>query len=98
MVRLGEPVLDAVFAADAVEDAAHPLGRGPVAVLRQVGEGHAVVGQHGVDGVGERLDDLAQERGAVGLGVGVEETDVDELAPPAVCGTPNCSLCGESRG
>jgi hypothetical protein len=75
-------VLDAVFAADAVEDVAHPPGRGPVAVLRQVGEGHAVAGQHGVDGVGERLHDIAQERGAVRLGGGVEEGDVDELRRP----------------
>src|SRR5215203_5153422 len=29
MARLGEPVLDAVVAADAVEDVAHPLGVGP---------------------------------------------------------------------
>lgn len=28
--------------------------------FRQVGEGHAVVGQHGVDGIGERADDAAR--------------------------------------
>jgi hypothetical protein len=50
--------------------------------LRQVGEGHAVVGQHGVDGVGEHLDALAEERGAAHLGVGVEEGDVGELRHP----------------
>lgn len=79
MVELGEPVLDAVFAADPVGDVAHPPGCRPVPVLGQVGEGHAVVGQHVVDRVGERLDDRAQERGAVRLGVGVEEGDVGEL-------------------
>jgi hypothetical protein len=60
MVGLGEPVLDAVLAADPVEDVAHPARGRAVAVLGQVGEGHAVVGQHGVDAVGEDLDHLAQ--------------------------------------
>ena len=66
----------------AVEDVAHPARRRPVAIPGQVGEGHAVVGQHGVDRVGERLDHLAQECGAVGLGGGIEEGDVDELGHP----------------
>jgi hypothetical protein len=35
------------------------------AVLWQIGEGHAVVGEHGVDLVGEDLDHLAEEGGAV---------------------------------
>jgi hypothetical protein len=83
VVGLGEPVLDAVLAADAVEDVgAQVAPRRPVPVLRQVGEGHAVVGEHGVDRVGERRDDLPQEGGAVHLGVGVEESDVDELRDP----------------
>ena len=66
----------------AVEDVAHPARRRPVAVFRQVGEGHAVVGQHGVDPVGEDVDHLAQECGTVGLGGGIEEGDVDELGYP----------------
>ena len=32
-----------------------------VAVLGQVGEGHAVVGEHDVDLVGKHLDDIPQE-------------------------------------
>jgi hypothetical protein len=53
VVGLGELVPDAMLAADAVEDVAHPLGGGTVSVLRQIGESHAVVGEHGMDGIGE---------------------------------------------
>jgi hypothetical protein len=48
----------------------------------QVGERHAVVGQHRVQPVGEGGHDLAQEGGAVQLGVRLEEGDVGELAHP----------------
>ena len=45
MVWLGKPVLDAVLVADAVEDVGAEVSPGrTVAVLRQIGEGHAVVG------------------------------------------------------
>jgi hypothetical protein len=85
VVGLGEAVLDAVLVADAVEDVAAEdrldLGMA-AAVPGQVGEGHAVVGQHRVDRVGERGHDLAQEGGAVQLGVGVVEGDVGELGHP----------------
>jgi hypothetical protein len=86
VVRLGQPVLDAVLFADAVEDVASEdghHGRMTPTVLRQVGERHAVVGEHGVDLVGEDLDHLAEEGGAVQLGVGVEKRDVGELGDPA---------------
>jgi hypothetical protein len=75
-------VPDAVLLAHPVEDVAAEDGldlRVAAAVLGQVGEGHPVVGQHGVDPVGEDLDHLAQEGSTVDLGVGVEEADVDEL-------------------
>jgi hypothetical protein len=39
----------------------------------------SIVGQHGVQPTGENRHDLAQESGAIGLGVGVEEGDVGEL-------------------
>jgi hypothetical protein len=85
MVRFGELVGDPVLLADAVEDVAaeERLDLGIAAtVLGQVGEGHAVVGQHGVEPVGEDRDHLAQESGAVRLCVGAEEGDVDELRHP----------------
>ena len=82
MIGLGELVLDAVLAADAVEDVAHPLGSGPIAVLRQVGEGHAVVGQHGMDGIREGGHDVAEKGGTVQFGRGRQESHVGELGHP----------------
>jgi hypothetical protein len=85
VVGPGEAVPDAVLAAHPAEDVAAEDGldlRVAAAVLGQLREGHAVVGQHGVDAVGEGLDHLAQEGGAVPLGVGVEEGDVGELRAP----------------
>src|SRR4051794_16179570 len=76
MVGLGEPVPDAVFIADPVEDvtAEHGLELGvAAAVLGQVGKRHAVVGQDRVQLVGKDLDHLAQEGGTVGFGVGVRK-------------------------
>ena len=49
VVRLGQPVLYGVCHADAVEDVrAEEAAAGALAILGQVGEGHAVVGEHGV--------------------------------------------------
>ena len=56
VIGLGQPVLDPMLFADAVEDVAaeHRDDLGVAAtVLWQVGEGHAVVGEHGVDCVGK---------------------------------------------
>ena len=55
---------------------------GPIAVLGQVGEGHAVVGEHGVDLVGEDLDHVPEEGGAFHLAGAVVELDVGELRDP----------------
>lgn len=57
VVGLGQPVLDAVLVAHAVERVLHgvPLGRGVL------GERDAVVGEHAADLVGEGLDDAAQK-------------------------------------
>jgi hypothetical protein len=82
MVGLGQLVLDAVLAADTVEDVAHPLCGGSIAVLWQIGEGHAVVGQHSMDGIGEGGHDLVEEGGAVHLGRGIQKGDVGELRDP----------------
>ena len=56
VIGLGQPVLDPMLFADAVEDVAaeHRDDLGvAAAVLWQVGEGHAVIGEHGVDRVGK---------------------------------------------
>jgi hypothetical protein len=62
VIGLGQPVFDAVGEADAVEDVrAEEAAAGTIPVLGQVGEGHAVVGEHGVDLVGKGLDHIRQE-------------------------------------
>ncbi len=80
MVWLGEPVLDVMGAADLIEavDAVHRAGAG--AVLGQLGELDAVVGQHRVEIVGTGGDQRLKEGacgGPVGLGVQLSK---DELA------------------
>ena len=73
---------DAVLFADAVEDVAAEHGlHGDVAatVFRQVGEGHAVVGQHGVDGVWKCCHHAPEEVRAVHLACIVPELDVGKL-------------------
>ncbi len=50
MVAPGEPVFDLVLYVDAVADVrAEESPPGFVVVLGQIGEGHAIVGQHDVD-------------------------------------------------
>ncbi len=62
MVGLGEPMLDAVLTADLVE-AVDPVTRCPaVAVLWQVGELDAVIGQDGVQRVWHCLEQRFEER------------------------------------
>ena len=56
MPHLREAVFDPVLAANAVEDV-----RKGVRIQGPVGELKAVVGQHGVDPVGRRLQQVAQE-------------------------------------
>jgi hypothetical protein len=56
MPHLREAVFDPVFAANAVEDV-----RKCVRIQGPVGELKAVVGQHGVDPVGRRLQQVAQK-------------------------------------
>ena len=80
VVRLGEPVLDAVLAADALEDVAAAVAVGHAAsVPGLLGEGHAVVGQHRVNPIRERRHDIAQEGGSIELRGRLEEGDVGEL-------------------
>jgi hypothetical protein len=55
-VGLGEKMLDAMLAAGPVERVAAPHGGWTRSVLGQVGELNAVVRAHGVDFVGDRLD------------------------------------------
>ena len=83
VVWLGEPMLDAVLIANAVEDVACEIPpAGSIAVLRQVGKGHSIVGQHGMNGIRERLDGAAEELGAIHLAGVIAELDIGELGRP----------------
>lgn len=80
MVGLSQPMLDAVGDADAVRDVwAEDAAAGAGAVLRQAGEGHIVVGQHGVDLVGKNLDYVPQKSCTFHLSGAVVELDKSEL-------------------
>jgi len=82
VLGLGQSVLDAVLVADAVEDVRAEdrfHGGATATVFRQLCEIQAVVGELGVDLVGDDLHYIVEEGGAVCLCVGVEEGDLAEL-------------------
>ena len=65
VVGFGQAVLDAVGLADLVETV-DPIAGGPaIAVLRQIGEQDAVIGEHGVKPVRHGCDQGFQEVAAV---------------------------------
>ena len=83
VIGLGQPVLDAMLDADAIEDVrTEQTCAGPIPVLGQVGEGHAVVREHDVDLVGKDLHRVPQEGSARHLAGLVVELDVGELRNP----------------
>ena len=75
MLDLGQPVLDVMLVADPVEDVVEG-----VFVVRHVGELDAVVGQHGVDGIGHGSDQIVQELGGDHLARFAMSLDERELA------------------
>ena len=80
MIGLGQAVLDVMFGADAVKDVqAEEAAAGSFAVLWQVGEGHAVVGEHRVDFVWEGGHDVSEEGRARHFTGPFGEFDVGEL-------------------
>jgi hypothetical protein len=80
MIGLGRLVCDAIFDADAIEDVlTEPGAGGAVAVLGQIGEGHAVVGEHGVDFVGKGRHDISEKLCSVHLTRLFEGLDIGEL-------------------
>ena len=85
MLDLGKPVLDAILAAAHVEHMGHVPGRGTIGVTRRKGELNAVVGEHGVDFVRNRLNQRHQEGGcrcSAGL---LHKLDKGKLARPVNC-------------
>ena len=61
MVRFGEPVLDAVFPAAHVEHVGGVTRGWAIGISCRERELNAVIGQHGVDFVGDRFDKGRQE-------------------------------------
>jgi len=63
MLDLCQPVLDAILLAAHVEHVRHISGCWSIGVAGREGELNAVVGEHGVDFVGNGLNQIHQERG-----------------------------------
>ena len=80
VIRLRQLVLDAVLSAHTIEDVrAEVSSGGSIPVLWEIGEGHAVVSEHGVDFVGEDFNDVRQEGRAIHLAGVLVEFDIGEL-------------------
>ena len=91
---------DAVIPANAIKDVAAEHGlqlRVAAAVLRQVGKGHVIVGQHGVDGVWEGGDDAAKEVCSIHLPRIVAELDVGELGDAVYARNMTSLPCARRR-
>ena len=64
VIWLGQTMFDAIFTTDAIEHVDAVLRGRAIAVLGHVAELNAVVGQHGVDFVGNSSDDVLKEGGS----------------------------------
>ena len=80
--RFSQAMLDAVAPTGPIERMAAPLGSGPIPVLRHIGELNAVVGQDGMDLVGNGFGQSIEE-GRRGHRVGaLDDLDEGELRGP----------------
>lgn len=77
MLHFGQAMLDAMSVAEPIED----MGEG-VFVVRHIGELDAIIGKHGMDGVRDRFDQVAQELGGDHLAGFLVQFDKSELACP----------------
>ena len=83
VVRLRQLVSDAVFIANLAKDVHSQKSVDRlVSVLGQVGKGHAVVSQYGVDLVGKGFDHAARKVCTVHLAHVIPELDIGELGDP----------------
>ena len=83
VIGFGELVSNAIFIAHPAKDVHAQKGMdGFVAVLGQISKGHAVVGEDGVDSVGEGLDSATQKVRAVHLSHVIPEFHIGELGNP----------------
>lgn len=72
--NLGQAVLDAILTADTVEDVVCGID-----MALMIGELDAVIGQYGMDGIGEACDQVAQELCRRHLARLLMQLDVGEL-------------------
>jgi hypothetical protein len=83
MIRLRQSMFDVMVKANAIEDVwpEEPSGWS-LTVLRQIGEGHAIIGQDLVYLIRKRRDDISEEGGAFDFSSVLVELDVGELRDP----------------
>lgn len=74
MFHFGQPMLDAILVADAIEDMAEIMD-----ISRAIGELDAVVRQHGMDCIGDSLNQIAQELGCGHLACLLVPFDIGKL-------------------
>ena len=83
VIRFCQLVSNTVFIANAAKDVHTQKGMdGLVSVLGQVCKSHAVVGENGVNLVGEGFDHAAQEVRAIHLSHVIPKLDIGELGNP----------------
>jgi hypothetical protein len=83
MVRLCQPVLDAMLETNAIEDMRPEETPGwSLTVLGQIGEGHSIVGQDLVYLIRKGRDDVSEEGGTFHFPGMLVELDVGELRDP----------------
>ena len=83
MIRLRQPMFDAMLEANAIEDVWPEESPGrSLSVLGQIGEGHAVIGQDLVYLIRKGRDDISEEGGAFHFAGMLVELDVGELRDP----------------
>ena len=83
MIRLRQSMFDAMLKTNAIEDMrSKDASGGSFTVLGQIGEGHAVVGQHRMYFIRKGRDDVFEEGGTFYFAGVLVELDVGELRDP----------------
>jgi hypothetical protein len=85
MVGLGQAMFNGGKKANPVEGMSPPASRRPLTILGKVGELDSVIGEHGVDAIGDRCDQRSKKAGS-GSHVGT----LDQLDKGELRGSVNC--------